>query len=139
MVRFAGSSLSPETERDLRANHPIFAQVASVPQSRFELDGIAVCDGWAAILDDMASEIEQYCATSGTQLPSVLQVKEKFGTLCVYVGRVCDELHEIIARAETRSAQTCEICGAVGSLRSDGGWLRTRCEEHVDQPVREIV
>lgn len=132
-----GSSLSPEHERALRAKHLIFAEPTGPPKSRFALDGMAVGDGWAAILDDMASEIEQYCATNGIQIPGVLQLKDKLGTLRVYVGRVCHELHEIIARAETRSAETCDICGAVGSLRSEGGWLRTRCEKHVDQPVHK--
>jgi hypothetical protein len=131
--------MSPENERALRAKHLIFAQPAGVPMSRFALDGIAVGDGWAAILSDLATEIEQHCAASGDQLPGVLQVKEKFGTLCVHVGQVDDDVRSIIDRAEQRSAKTCEICGAAGSLWSDGGWMRTRCDEHVDQGVGEIV
>jgi hypothetical protein len=131
--------VSPKNEFALRAKHPIFAAPAGVPKSRFALDGIAVGDGWAAILDELATEIEQHCAARGNQLRGVLQIKEKFGALRVNVGKVDDGVRAIITRAEHRSASNCEICGTAGRLRNAGGWLRTRCEEHVDQGVGEIV
>ena len=99
--------MSPENELALRAKHPIFARPGGSPISRFALDGIAVGDGWASILDDLATEIEQHCSASGDQLPEVLQIKEKLGILRVIVGKVDDDVRAIIARAEERSAKTC--------------------------------
>ena len=96
--------MSPETENNLRARHRMFAVPGGNRLSRFALDGIAVGDGWAAILDDMATEIEHHCAAEATQLPEVLQVKEKLGTLRVYLAEADDQVRAIIARAEARSA-----------------------------------
>jgi hypothetical protein len=95
--------------------------------------------GWAAIFVDLAKQIEQHRGANGTRLPEILQIKEKFGMLRVYIGKFDVELRVMNIRAEHRSALTCEICVAVGSLRSGGGWLRTRCEEHADHRVGEIV
>ena len=102
------------------------SEAARVP---FAVDGFAVGDGWLAILDEMAVEIEQTCARTGSKLPTVLLIKEKFGTLRVYIDGGDEGVDAIIARAEERSAVTCEDCGAPGSLRRKG-FLRTLCDKH---------
>ena len=60
------------------------------------------------------------------QMPSFLQIKEKFGTLRVYVIGGDDRVHELIEFAELMSAVTCEACGAPGAVRG-GSWIKTRC------------
>lgn len=62
----------------------------------------------------------------------VLQCKEKFGRLRYYVRSERPEVRsafdELIRAAESRSVQTCELCGAAGCLHvSEVGWLRTAC------------
>jgi len=61
------------------------------------------------------------------------QIKEKFGTLCVYLARHTDELSpdlsEIIYQAEAESSKTCRECGAPGKLRG-GSWLKVLCDTH---------
>ena len=42
----------------------------------------------------------------------VTQVKEKFGSLRFYVSSACDEIYELILRAEVKSKATCEGCGS---------------------------
>ena len=126
------ANLSPKIETSLRAQHPIFHGTTAGAMSRFALDGIAVGDGWAVILAGMATEIEQHCTETGARLPEVLQVKEKLGALRVYLAEADDSMSAIIARAEERSAVTCEVCGAPGKLRT-GSWLRTRCDAHADR------
>ena len=128
--------MTPENERRLRTKHPqLFAgprgKAALVP---FAVDGFAVGDGWATILDEMAAEIERSCVRTGSKLPTVLQIKEKFGLLRVYIDGGVEGVDTIIARAEERSAVTCEDCGKPGRLRRKG-WLRTLCDEH-DAPSR---
>ena len=123
--------MTPKNEQRLRGNRPrLFCEprgkAALVP---FAVDGFAVGDGWFAILDAMAAEIEQVCARTGSKLPTVLQIKEKFGTLRVYVSDADEDLNAIIARAEVRSAVSCEDCGGSGRLRRKG-WLRTLCDAH---------
>ena len=62
-------------------------------------------------------------------LPRVLQVKEKFGTLRFYAGQVDDRAQAYIDFAEHMSGKVCEVCGAPGKLGGKG-WIRTLCETH---------
>ena len=80
--------MTPDNDHHLRFKHPVlFAQPSGPQTSCFALDGFAVGDGWGAILDALATEIERLCAIKGRPLPPVLQVKEKFGLLRIYVGK----------------------------------------------------
>ena len=80
--------------------------------------------GWLPILDKLFGRLRAAGVTS------LGQVKEKFGTLRVYVGAV--DTHAVIdaaiREAEAESAVTCETCGAPGKLRV-GGWLTTSCDD----------
>jgi len=59
---------------------------------------------------------------------SVMQVKEKFGTLRVYIaGQHQQEIGGMINMAETMSGAICEMCGASGSMTKNGSWFMTRC------------
>lgn len=59
-------------------------------------------------------------------LPSFLQIKEKFGTLRIYTGGATPEVQGAIAVAELLSAVTCEHCGCKGT-RWNIGWIHTLC------------
>lgn len=49
------------------------------------------------------------------------------------------EISKIVRRAEERSRTTCEICGAVGELRTDlGGRVLTMCDSCHDERIRKI-
>lgn len=64
----------------------------------------------------------------------VVQVKEKFGGLRIYLSFETDETDAIIRAAEEEAKVTCEECGSRETARlRGGGWLRTlcdRCEEN---------
>lgn len=64
--------------------------------------------------------------------PKAAQVKEKFGTLSFYMTTGTDEIYDLIAEAEKKSAVTCEVCGEPGELRR-GGWLKTLCDKHAEE------
>lgn len=66
--------------------------------------------GWFKFLDEELSETEAY-------------VKEKYG--CAMVYGVSGEVAE---RLRKKSEETCELCGASGSLRNDRGWVQCRCD-----------
>ncbi|HMI53388.1 MAG TPA: hypothetical protein VK525_17880 [Candidatus Saccharimonadales bacterium] len=57
---------------------------------------------------------------------SVMQVKEKFGTLRFYCDS-SDAINRYIRFAERLSAVTCEDCGEPGKP-NDSGWIRTQCD-----------
>lgn len=61
--------------------------------------------------------------------PQVMQVKEKFGALRVYISSSDPGLHAVCDAIGYLSYRTCEECGAPGKIRS-GGWIRTLCDKH---------
>lgn len=65
-------------------------------------------------------------------VPTVVQVKEKFGTLRFYVSRATDKQYNYITFAEAMSAVTCETCGKPGKL-FQRGWHYTACNEHAKE------
>ena len=80
--------------------------------------------GWGAIIERLVNDLFAL-GWGGT----VLQVKEKFGGLCFYIGSASEAVFKRIDSAEAESYKTCEECGEPGALRG-GGWLRTLCDEH---------
>jgi hypothetical protein len=67
---------------------------------------------------------------AGGQKFEVLQVKEKFGGLRVYVNCHRNEaIYQRLGLAAQESLRTCEICGQSGTLREDR-WIKTLCDEH---------
>jgi len=62
--------------------------------------------------------------------PKASQIKEKFGTLRVYMTYETNEIERFISEAENLSSKTCEECGSIGVLRNDT-WIRTLCDKCV--------
>lgn len=60
--------------------------------------------------------------------PCAVQVKEKYGTLRIYMSCETQEMSEIIRDAENKSSETCETCGRPGK-RNKYGWISTLCDE----------
>lgn len=63
-----------------------------------------------------------------SQLPTVAQIKEKFGTLRMYCDNVNDYARGVIDMTEALSEETCEVCGGKGKP-TGGRWIQTLCEE----------
>lgn len=85
-------------------------------------------EGWFDLLDALYK-----CLPKGTE---VLQVKEKWGGLVVYVSLPegldtyeRGEAYGALRMAEVASFRICEVCGSPGKRRS-GGWIRTLCDAH---------
>lgn len=91
--------------------------------------GFEIDDGWEPIVRKAADIIEAHLqwtyASKGTDSPTSLQVKEKFGTLRWYFGEDAF-VRGVISMAESWSEETCERCGNPGKPRQ-GGWIKTLC------------
>jgi len=74
-------------------------------------------------------EAEANLAKALEDLPTIQDVKEKFGGLRFYVSGASDKVYNYIEFAEALSHRTCEECGAPGERRS-GGWIKTLCDTH---------
>ena len=59
---------------------------------------------------------------------SVVQVKEKFGGLRVYLLSEPLPVIDLVSAAEAESLRTCERCGQPGT-QQPGYWIRTLCAE----------
>lgn len=90
---------------------------------------------WTGGKEITAEEVEQKrleMVEAEKTVPTVSQVKEKFGTLRFYIDGGTKEQYNYITFAEMMSAVTCEECGAPGKRRG-GGWVYTACDEHTHE------
>lgn len=94
----------------------------------------SVGPGWRKLLEDYRTAVTWLESVQPGFKLSSLDIKEKFGTLRMHpsyevtdvpsaTAHIVDALE---AYAENRSCQTCETCGAWGTLRR-GGWMVTLC------------
>lgn len=81
------------------------------------------------ITQEMIDSAREYMEQEAEKVPTVTQVKEKFGGLRFYVSTATDEQYGMIRLAEALSYNTCEICGSRGRLGGNG-WFSTRCAKH---------
>jgi hypothetical protein len=88
-------------------------------------------DGWFDLIKDLCEKI----TATGIGI-TVVQVKEKFGTLRFYFdmneGTTKEQyqiVNDLVSEAEVKSEVTCEDCGKPGKLRM-GGWIKCLCDEH---------
>ena len=83
-----------------------------------------VYSGWHSLVDELFDLAEKENFT-------VVQVKEKFAALRIYVSDASEMIYKQITDIEIRSSGMCEICGKAGETVTIGGWLKTRCWTHV--------
>lgn len=87
----------------------------------------SVGSGWAKLIDRFYD--------SGAEYQEVADVKEKFGTLRIYL--FTDAYDELVEELETKSAITCEFCGEPGTLVSLKGWYKTLCPNCTEEAKRQ--
>ena len=58
----------------------------------------------------------------------VVQVKEKFGALRIYVDIYGEEYERFLHKLADESLQICEYCGQSADQHSLAGWIKTICE-----------
>lgn len=87
--------------------------------------GIECGDGWYKIIDTLCEKLTNL---NDRQL-KVVQVKEKYGTLRIYLNNCNEKAEKAISKAEELSEGTCEMCGKKGRLIKDGSWYMVRCEK----------
>ena len=86
--------------------------------------------GWMGVIKNMYYDIMEYDLDPYFE---ILQIKEKFGGLRVYTGFFAksppQEVLDIIAEAEAEAYETCEYCGAKENVTTEGGWIKTLCDD----------
>ena len=93
--------------------------------------------GWLALVDNLCTDIEALLAPGGELPLKVVQVKEKFGSLRVYVrttrpGAAAESLlasaQALVKAASEQSESVCEGCGTASELHQNAlRWWSTLC------------
>ena len=84
----------------------------------------SVGEGWASLIDEIFDKLD-----SMEHPPAVIQVKEKYAGLRVYLDVYVEEVEQVIIEAEKKSFEMCETCGKPGKIRGSR-WYYTSCDEH---------
>ena len=87
--------------------------------------GLQCGSGWFKILDKLSAQITKVCPTA-----EATTVKEKLGSLRVYLTKEPKAVHELIQKAADESYRTCEECGKPGVAKADSfGWISVLCKK----------
>ncbi len=91
-------------------------------------------EGWKTIivrLLERLSLIVKELPSDEQQTFAVLEIRQKFGTLTVYLsGGPTPAMSGAIDAAREASMVTCEVCGAQGTLAERRGWTSVKCDAH---------
>lgn len=100
----------------------------TVEQTRFQIryltDNNNAGENWARI-----NELEIMLAADINELPTLINIKEKFGGMYISVQDGSVTIQNFISFVHTLSMHTCEHCGMPGTARNDG-WTKTLCNKH---------
>jgi hypothetical protein len=140
----SGNPTNPAWQVQLIARYPaLFNQEIN---GRFAAPGFpSVGNGWRDLVETAIGRIAAAVAAVPGGSLRVGQIKQKFGTLRLYLDKrqgfpdaTCAAIDETICLAEARSACTCETCGAEGRLYDKGGYVFTACDQHGQGKAVEV-
>ena len=106
--------------------------------------GVETGPGWYGLIYSLSEKLQRLIATLPEDTRKeykVVQVKQKFGGLRVYMHKYTDEIHKLIDEASELAYKICETCGQPGKLCGDwkkNEWLYTSCKEHAKKEHKEI-
>lgn len=105
------------------------------PKHPYELFGIECDKGWEKLYQPIIDYIEDYNKDKeGDDRIEILQIKEKFGYLTIYVSKKTDELRSMIEDAEADSYHTCEVCGKhINKPITEHHWIYPMCRKCFDE------
>lgn len=96
--------------------------------------GFEIGEGWMSLVIELLDKIQHLVDNnpeySGLQ---VIQVKEKFAQLRVYLNYYYKEIEDLIEEYTEKSVHICELCGETGETRNLHGWYMTLCDKHYEE------
>ena len=104
-------------------------------QEPYDLFGVEHNSGWMGLTLPILDEIKHY--NQGKEIEDqvhILQIKEKFGSLRIYLDNAPEYIRDMVRKAEKNSYLICENCGSPINVTTKGpGWIRTLCKECRDK------
>lgn len=107
----------------------------------FSMFGLEIAPGWYPLVFELFGLLDDLQRWSG-QAISVSQVKEKFGSLRVYMsgsGSIRRDVDLLESLFERLSLRICDVCGAAGRRQPDDGYWCTRCVDHRNGESHEVL
>lgn len=108
----------------------LFGKPPFDPRKTLIAFGLEIGEGWFPLLEETLDKIRAELQENPIKNFRIIQVKEKFGGLRVNTNYSPEAICEIIDEAERKASKICDVCGKPGKIRV-GGWIVTRCDEHV--------
>ena len=101
------------------------------PKWPFELFGVECGEGWYPLIKPIFEYIEEYNKDKEKEEDKmkVLQCKEKFAGLRVYLNFYDEKVRKLIHEASEKSYETCEMCGKPGKVQVEGHWWYAMCDQ----------
>lgn len=67
----------------------------------------------------------------------IIQIKEKFGSLRLYLSDVTDDITKVKEDMEKKTRQVCCVCGSVRT-KTSSGWVLHYCDKHFPKDNKEL-
>lgn len=100
--------------------------------------GFECGEGWYSLIYELLDKIQAIVNNNPDYKDlRVVQIKEKFAGLRVYLNYDSKEVDDLIDEYEKRSYETCEICGEFGKERDIGHWYKTLCDKHFEERIKK--
>jgi len=145
-----------ELEDKLFNDFPDLFKHRNDPNVSLMFFGFECGNGWFDLIYQLCSDIMEYFLTEYDNndmyyhdVPayfSVVQVKEKFGSLRFYITSAPEYIHDLIYEAELKSYSICEHCGKehkqtgktyTSYYRDKLPWILTLCDDCLDKHIIE--
>ena len=102
-------------------------------------------DGWLPLIEQAKTIIAKYNQKlknehlAGEPLEFV-QIKEKWGGLCLYLNYYVPEIADQIHELEDKSLDICEQCGTNKNVKRDWthGWIMTLCDKCREKEIENF-
>jgi hypothetical protein len=110
--------------------------------------GLDIGPGWLALLDDALTQMGEevrLMPPARRETFQIVQIKEKYGEICIYYHGGTTRMYAIVEEAERRSLVTCDKCGAPGLLREfSNNWFVTLCDtctglREIDRGLTSVI
>lgn len=92
-----------------------------------ELFGLEIRKGWLPLVEPIINKVQEL-KEAGSDV-EIMQVKEKWGALQIYLLNAPEELLKLARDAQEKSTRICEECGKPATQTEVNGWVYTRCSD----------
>lgn len=89
---------------------------------------IDIPQGWQTLIWTLARFIKNRAKSKNLDT-KIVQIKEKFGELRIYVDGSDEYIDGLVDMACSVSQSLCIECGKVSEIRSDKGWMTNICND----------